>query len=398
MTGREDHDHRGGVGESDLVDLLAELRHELNALNSHRQPVWKLPGFALELVDNGHGSGASLFKTRGSEPLFIKHQPQIARNEYRGFDALSRSTDFREHLMFPLLEGGDDDFWVTSFFESENLHELACMFDTNPDVESTTREVFTDFLRKDALLWHQTQAEVVVDLQSLYWQRLYFPDRMATLQRIVNQKAHNLELHDVELVVNGIRYGRTRDILDDVFDRLQRLTAPRGCVVHGDDQPRNIIVPLEANKRSSRNWFVVDYVTAHENGDWMIAAAKLFHWWDFYCVVDMALDHKSLMDLVMPNMVAHIDENRLEISYDNEALEWAVPNVVKEMREELLVFVSSNSKTLEADPQAWNERFRLALFAVVFGSAHRHTDSLAFALPLMIGKSLEYLNGDAGNW
>jgi hypothetical protein len=338
-----------------------------------------------------HGSTASIFKVITPVELFVKDQHSKRGGEQQGFSSLNESPSFGSHLLPAWVEDRSQRFWVTQFVQSRTLNDLVIEANGVDEVEEFILHLFRDFCRAELMLWMETQTDTEADLARLYRARVLAPDRLEALDRELQRCFNVPGILETSVTINGTSFDRFGEIVDQFFARVSKTSAPFGRTIHGDDQPRNILIPESTIGNDFRSWKVVDYTTVQRGADWMVSIAKMLHWWDFYFAIEQVAAHSTLRQSL--RTVAEYEPRRkiFHISFDESALSALRPPVATSLYLETLRLAASAAQILEPDPTRWRVRLSQALFAVVFGSAYRHTDRMGFALPIMIAKSLTYL-------
>ena len=198
----------------------------------------------------------------------------------------------------------------------------------------------------------------------------------------------------LKIQVNGQAYGTIQSLMNELLEGLREVEIPYSCTSHGDEHARNIMVYNDAiASRDETGWVLVDYVTARKRADWVLSIAKMLNWWKFSYVLEVAKRDREVRRSLRSRRRRQGDT--LHLSYDEDALQSHLPPICrvleKHLRELALNGVSSAFGERNHD---WERRLQLAQFAVAFGAMPPQLRKAPFAVPVMIGKAVEFLRGE----
>jgi len=140
---------------------------------------------------------------------------------------------------------------------------------------------------------------------------------------------------------------------------------------------------------NTSGWVMIDYVNAGRSADWLFSIAKMLQWWQFYFVIEEAKINKSLKSKLSSSM--RLSDHALDLQYDKQALRSEIPTVCRSLEEQIMELAQTVGQDFGEDQAVWRERLKLALFSVVFGSIALHFKDADFAVPIMLGESLDIL-------
>lgn len=378
------------------VDALRELAAEVvrEAIEYHWLYGTAEPRVDVRLSTDQGGTDAVILAADVRLRLFAKFHPHDVQSEAQGYRVLRAGPDqFAEHLVPPLSSNGSPIFWLTPLIDAATLHDLTFARRSSRPSDQFLYQLYDDFLNAEETLWTATRTSETVDLSSIYGDRVS-GDRFMALAAVLRDDLH-MEIPDlleVTLEVKDSDFSRRiGDVLSDFEARLAKTTAPAPCTIHGDDHAKNIMVRRSGYDRDPRRWMIIDYVTARSDGDWLYSVAKMLQWWDFYCVLEMAKKQKRVENALQVTQEFERSSNRLIIGYDRRYLRERVPRICRDLQQMVLQRTGDVAQRFGESDSQRQERLKLALFSVVFGSAHRQVGKAKFALPIMLGKSIEYL-------
>lgn len=325
---------------------------------------------------------AIIFEAEAKLKFFVKFHPSDSRKEKKGYDTLSRSSkEFAQHLVPPLIKGIDEALMLTPYINAITLHEL---IRTQATSNEWINQLYYDFLQRNRRLWLLTKADSHPDVRSIYI------GRIQRRMKLMEQELQTENLPSTKIRVNNTDIGTFRDILSEFETRIGNTRVPLySCTTHGDEHANNIMVFNDAIGYKIAGWVLIDYVNVNKNTDWVFSIAKMLQWWQFYFVLEEAKISESLKTKLSSSM--RLSDNTLDLQYDKQALRSEIPTVCMSLEEQIMELAQTVGQDFGEDPDSWRDRLKLALFSVVFGSIALHFKDADFAVPIMLGESLDIL-------
>lgn len=347
----------------------------------------------VEVSQASGASGAIMFEAKILLHTFLKLDYNASASDIAGFHLLREAGGTEEapgplgqHVVGPLFDDLPEGFMLVPFLKADTWHAAVCK-GTPQKKLLAVHDHFLDTLRR---VWSATRTPREANLDALYTDRV--ANRLDDLQPVMREAAGDSELdaRDLEVVVNRQSMGTIGAALDELEERLHTFSGIPGCTIHGDENPKNLLVSKGAPRPS--DWKLIDYVNARSDGDWIFSIAKMKHWWDFYCVLELAKDRQILKRDLRSSYTVN-DSHQLIVEYDEGVLERHRPPLATRVIRSLGEFLDETADHFSESPNSAQQRLRLALFAVTFGSAPLQFDdpSLHHGGPVMIGEAFRYL-------
>lgn len=329
---------------------------------------------------------AVIFEADVKVKLVLKYSLTDAYNEKNGYDILFNAKAYKGHLIPPLFGELKNiaGVMLTPYQYATTLHE--CISGNRIDT-GFLLEIYKDFLKKSYQLWSSTRnANSICNLNETYGKRVTNKERVNLFKKALGKD----NLNTIEIKINGSSYGKYLDIVKDFRGRLQKLNGVIPCTTHGDEHAKNIMIFDDAlTEFNEKGWVVIDYVNAKNESDWIFSIAKMLQWWQFYFVLELAKSNQEIRNKIKSEF--RIEKNVLVLDYDLDALSSYRPEHCETLQKELIKYAKRVARNFKEDWSACEERLRLALFSVIFGSMPLHFRDANFAVPIMIHKSLESL-------
>lgn len=321
--------------------------------------------------------------------FFLKFHFKDAVDERRGHRLLMQSDHFAGHLIPPLFSNINENLWLMPYASGVSLHELvAHRLAEEPWIE----RLYEDFLQATGNLWTSTKAPIPPDLKETYADFVWKPKRVRDLSAALNVPPS--KVGDLEIRVNGESYGTIQGLMSELLDGLQGMEVRQSCTSHGDEHARNIMVYNDAiASRDETGWVLVDYVTARERADWVLSVAKMLNWWKFYYVLEVAKRDGDVRRALKSRRQRR--GGTLHLSYDEDALRSHLPPMCRTLEKHLREFVHNGvSGAFGESTDEWSRRLQYAQFAVALGAMPPHLRRAPFAVPVMVGKGIQFLRGE----
>lgn len=335
---------------------------------------------------------ARLYKTTAQLKFVVKFHLQDVSEEKRGYEILRKGPQnfSAQHLVEPLLAGQvDASVLLTPYLVASTLHEVILHGKASSDW--IINDLYEDFLNKLELLWKGTLSKPGPLFGDIYLRRI----RSRTKEIEKEWKIEDIDEFFFE--VNGKSFGKFKDLILNIEKKLRKIIKQTkySCITHGDEHAKNILIKTEDIDISKEAWILIDYVKAQEKGDWVFSIAKILHWWQVYYAIENA---KIREDLELKNGKLDIDKKNkmIRVYYDEKSLREEIPPICNTLSNNVLNFakkIGSDSGVFQEDYDNWQERLRIALFAILYGSVPRHFNKKnRFAIPILIGEGLKALN------
>jgi hypothetical protein len=343
-------------------------------------------------------SDAIILKADVQIELFVKFHPQASRDEEGGYQLLQRNEEFARHLIPSLSQTSTNSqiFWLAPLINAKTLHQLIHEQVNNKAFDRWVKRVYNNFLDRTKKLWEDTRVPDPPDLREIYLNRIW--KRETTLQDGLGID----DLSNVNLVVNGKDYGSYKELMSNLSERIDKIELSSSCTTHSDEHANNIMIYNDAERnRSEDGWIIIDYAGVQKNSDWILSIAKMFQWWEYYCVLERAKNDNALQSSLNASRKLHrlrsTGKRELHLSYNEEVLKAQVSPRCKELSQKVLEFARDVGRLWGEDEDSWNQRLKLALFSIIFASVPLHIGKADFAVPIMIGEGLKYLSSYGGN-
>lgn len=351
---------------------------------------------ANELTPLG-GTGAIIFRATVQLDVFVKFHMTDYQHEEDGYNLLvNGSNSLNGRLIPPLPTASPRQYWIAPMADAVTLFQAIREWsdqsrgDPDPDRLAFLLDVYQDFLNTMVEMWHTTMSEGNGPNRDQVY--------MARTNRCIGELERRLEVsrlltRDVE--VNGHSFGPLQDVLREVRQRLRGCWPSSSCTTHGDEHAKNIMIEKGAFDYKPYGWRLVDYVNASAQSDWVLSIARMLNWWRCYFAIEAIKGNRTLER----ELRARIDTSRrgtIAVSYKPEELYRFVPDVCSKFDDLAIAAAKRAARIFDEEEQRWQERLKLAIFSIIFGSAYRHVDEAYFAVPILLGESLRVLREEPG--
>lgn len=342
------------------------------------------PTVKLTETDQG-ATNALILNARVTIDVFVKIDLENTEKEYNGYTVL-KQTPINPHLIHPIAENRSD-FWIGPFLDAKHLYALA--WDTS--TRDFAIKVHNDFLEKIAKLW---DASKTTDTRGNEY------SKQAYTKRFSERYGKLLDLgfsRNTSIVVNGEDKGTLSQLQSRVLKRLQPLNIPFSVTAHRDEHPKNILIPTAGHHVNPAFWYLIDYVNTEKTSDWVFSIAKMLQGWWPYCPIELSKESYIDQSASLWGRFKHSNE-KLEIEFDRRALKdyllsnSYLPDRDSQMNAHTLSFARRFASA--AHDNSWEERLKLALFLVIFGTLPFHfatANRLKYAVPLLMSESIKIL-------
>lgn len=349
------------------------------------------PSVDVMRVDSDGGTDAITLKAAATIQFFVKHHPTAAQREFDGFSYLMQGPmAFHKHLIAPLATPADtrsNIIWVAPYLDASSLQRLVMRHVPDERYEWVIH-LYRNVLQNMKQLWIDTRHPgTAPDIMQIYYQT-----RILERHDSFAKGFQTSRLDDLEIVVNEHSFGTYGELAARFSQRVSKAAKamPRAaCTVHGDEHANNILIKQSIAVMSPEAWYIVDYVNATPQGDWVFSLAKMLYWWRFQCVVEQAKKDNELRKRLKPD--SKIEGQRLLLTYDRETLKASVPLLSHQLEREVQGLARGVCREFGETRRNMEARLQLAQVAAIWGSAANHFRRHAFAVPIMLGEALELL-------
>jgi len=330
-------------------------------------------------------TNAMIFKADVRITFHIKDSLSDAQKEKKGYNILRKQWGkHKSHLVPPLFKNvkGLDSIMLVPYQNAATIHALIA------DQEGSDwwiKKFYEDFLKALEELWVQSKSpDKSCNVIQIYRRRI------TARNAVLKAKWGKSRINNLKVSINGKQYGSLGDRLEKFSYHLDKLKAVNSCTIHGDEHANNVMVYNDAINLDAAGWVIIDYVNVMKNGDWIFSIAKMIQWWQFYYVLEVAKSEAAVRNELLGKH--KIRGGELELSYDEDVLNRRTPAICRQLEKRVMEFAGKVGKLFEEEQSSWQERLKLALFAIIFGSMPFHIKEVDFAVPIMIHKSFEWLD------
>ena len=286
-------------------------------------------------------SGATHYEISLRLDLLLKFRLDKKRRsrEFKGYKILSNK--LKRHLSPPLFDLKDltkgklDQSYFITVFHS-NYKELSTLVKEyqlrkrKRDKEFILK-LYGDFLSMMEKLWISTRS--IGKKRRSFYNKIYLERINTKIDSLENEFVQRAKLNLSDNVMDlkfRIIDCRNTSILNEkkldeihteIVHRIDLLKPSFSCMVHGDEHGKNILVKGNvSNQLKSESWFLIDYASVLEEGDWVFSIAKMLCWCLQQRILDEVDQHTSLnnyLDINKKNKIItlKVDKDLLDKKY-----------------------------------------------------------------------------------